>query len=89
MNRMQRTDAIRHADIQRETIHAVIRGDRSPYVAECLELAVVTQGKTLDEVVENLRSALALHVQDEDMGMLGLAEYPRLQIVYDTTIFGR
>ena len=40
----------------RYTIQAVIHpGDNSGYVAECLSLAVVTQGKTLDETVQNLR----------------------------------
>jgi predicted RNase H-like HicB family nuclease len=48
-----------------------------------LELAVVTQGRTLDEVVENLRQALALHVEGEDMATLGLAEHPRIQLIYD------
>jgi len=34
---------------QRDTIQAVIcPGDESGYVAECLNLAVVTQGQTLD-----------------------------------------
>jgi len=89
MNRTQKTDAVRHADTRRETIHAVIQGDKSPYVAECLELAVVTQGKTLDEVVEQLRQALTLHVQDEDMAALGLVDHPRLQLIYHTTIVPR
>ena len=89
MNQMCKTDAMRHTGIRRDVIHAVIGGDDSAYVAECLELAVVTQGKTLDEVVENLRQALTLHMQDEDMAMLGLAEHPHLQIIYHTTIIGR
>ncbi len=32
------------------------------YVAECIDLPVVTQGKTLDEVVSNLKEAVALHL---------------------------
>jgi predicted RNase H-like HicB family nuclease len=70
----------------RETIHAVIQRDESTYVAECLEVAVVTQGTTLDELVENLRQALALHLEDEDMAALGLVEHPRVQLIYDTAI---
>jgi len=70
----------------RDTIHAVVQRDEAAYVAECLELAVVTQGRTLDEVVENLRQALALHLEDEDMAALGLAEHPRIQLIYDTAI---
>jgi predicted RNase H-like HicB family nuclease len=71
---------------RRDTIHAIIQRDDPFYVAECLEVAVVTQGKTLDEVVENLRQALALHLEDEDMASLGLADRPRVQLIYDTAI---
>jgi predicted RNase H-like HicB family nuclease len=38
------------------------------YVAECLDLPVVTQGKTLDEVVKNINEAISLHVEGEDLG---------------------
>jgi len=77
---------MRHADIRRETVHAVIEGEEPAYVAECLELGVVTQGKTLDEVVDNLRQALALHLQDEDLAVLGLAEHPRVELIYEMEI---
>ena len=71
---------------RREAIHAIIQRDGSVYVAECMELAVVTQGKTLDQVVENLQQALALHLEGEDMAALGLAEHPRVQLLYDTAL---
>jgi len=32
-----------------------------------LTLPVVTQGKTLDEVVENIREAIDLHLEGEDL----------------------
>ncbi len=41
-------------------IKAFITKGEEYYVAECLEIAVVTQGKTLDETVENLREAVGL-----------------------------
>ena len=38
-----------------QNIHAVIRpGEESGYVAECLEIAVVTQGMTLDKTSKRL-----------------------------------
>lgn len=38
-----------------QTIKAVVRPrDETGYVAECLEIAVVTQGQTLDETVKYL-----------------------------------
>ncbi len=61
----------------RRTIHAVIRpGQESGYVAECGDLHVVTQGATLDEVARNLREAIALALEDEDLSELGLTRSP-------------
>ncbi len=37
------------------------------YIAECIDLPVVTQGKTLDEVANNIREAIALHLEGEDL----------------------
>lgn len=45
------------------TIKAFIRKGEKYYVAECLEIPVVTQGKTLDEAVANLREAVSLHLE--------------------------
>jgi len=47
-------------------------GDTGGYVAECLNLSVVTQGKTLDETVQNLREAIQLHLEGEDLAEMGL-----------------
>ena len=55
------------------TIKAFIRKGEKYYVAECLEIPVVTQGKTIDETVENLREAVGLHLEDEDLTEFGLA----------------
>ena len=61
---------------RRYTIQAVIYpGDESGYVAECLNLAVVTQGETLDETVQNLREAIQLHLEGEDTLEMGLAPH--------------
>jgi len=49
------------------TIKAVVYpGYESGYVAECVEIAVVTQGHTLDETVRNLYEAVVLHLESED-----------------------
>jgi predicted RNase H-like HicB family nuclease len=53
------------------------------YMAECLEVAVVTQGRTLDELLANLREALALHLEGEDAASLGLAQTLRLVVTYE------
>lgn len=70
----------------RETVHAIVHRDRGVYVAECLEVAVVTQGRSLDELAENLREALALHLEGEDPRILGVSRSPRLAITYETDL---
>jgi len=44
----------------------VYKGEKY-YVAECVDLPVVSQGKTLDEAVENIREAISLHLEGEDL----------------------
>ena len=66
------------------TIKAVIRpGEETGYVAECLEIAVVTQGATLDEVTRNLQEAVALHLSGEDLAVLGLAPHPTVVVTME------
>lgn len=68
----------------RYTIQAVIYpGDDSGYVAECLDLAVVTQGQTLDETVQNLREAIRLHLEGEDLLELGLSAHPPVLVTME------
>ncbi|MDI6890413.1 MAG: type II toxin-antitoxin system HicB family antitoxin [Thermodesulfovibrionales bacterium] len=66
------------------TIKAFIRKGEKYYVAECLEIPVVTQGKTLDEAVANLKEAVALHIEGENLEQLGLAPNPTLIITMET-----
>ena len=57
----------------KRTIQArIFKGDMQ-YVAECTDLPVVTQGKTLDEVTANLREAIALHLEGEDYSEFDVA----------------
>ena len=67
----------------RDTVHAVVIRDRNVYVAECLELAIVTQGHTLDEMVTNLREAVALHLEGEKPAAVGVVAKPRISVTYD------
>ncbi len=66
------------------TIKAVIRpGEQSGYVAECVEIPVVTQGGTLDEVTRNLQEAVALHLSEEDLATLGLFPNPTVVVTME------
>ena len=62
----------------------IFRGEEK-YVAECLDLSVVTQGDTLDEVTANIREAIALHLEGENLAELGLAENPGVVAVMELT----
>ena len=67
-----------------QNIHAIIRlGEQGGYVAECIEVAVVTQGQTLDEASENLAEAVGLHLEGENPADFGLVARPSLAISFD------
>lgn len=64
----------------KRTVQATIYpDDESGYVAECRDLHAVTQGDTLDEAVTNLRAAIALALDGEDLRALGFAEPPVIE----------
>lgn len=67
----------------KDSIHAVVTRDAQWFVGECLEVAVVTQGRTLSEVIQNLQEAVGLHLEGEDTGNLGLTDSPRLVVTYE------
>lgn len=50
----------------------IFKGD-THYVAEGLDLPVVTQGKTLDELAKNIQEATELCLAGEDPADFGLA----------------
>ena len=45
-------------------ITAVIQQEENWYVAKCLENEIASQGKTLDEALNNLKEALELFYED-------------------------
>ena len=55
----------------------IFRGDQQ-YVAECLDLPVVTQAPTLDALAANIREAISLHLEGEDLAELGLSDDPTI-----------
>ncbi len=69
--------------MRRRTIQMRIFRGEAKYVADCLELSVVTQGDTLDEVTANIREAIGLHLEGENLAELGLAEKPVMVAVME------
>ena len=45
-------------------------------MAECLDLPVVTQAPSLDELAVNIREAIGLHLEGEDLTALGISSNP-------------
>lgn len=62
----------------KRTIQVRISRGEHHFVAECLDLPVVTQALTLDELTENIREAIGLHLEGEDLEELELAANPTI-----------
>lgn len=60
------------------------RGD-SHYIAEGVNLPIVTQGKTLDELASNIQEAVALQLEDENPEDFGLTKEPSVLANFELT----
>ena len=67
----------------RHSIKAFVYKSENHYVVECMEIAVVTQGKTLDETMINLQEAVALHLDGENLADFDLAPSPSLLVTFE------
>ncbi|AFH48696.1 Hypothetical protein IALB_0984 [Ignavibacterium album JCM 16511] len=56
---------------------SIYKGDLY-YVAEGINIPVVTQGKTLDELINNLKEALQLFLEDEDLSKYDIQTNPAI-----------
>jgi len=65
------------------TVKAFVWKGETHYIAECVDIAVVTQGKTLDETLKNLQEAVALHLEGEDLAELGFAPDPNILVTME------
>lgn len=55
----------------------IFRGEKQ-YVAECLDLPVVTEAPTLEELTANIREAIGLYLDGENLSELGLVSNPTI-----------
>ncbi len=60
----------------------IYKGDKY-FVAECVDLPVVTQGKTLDELAENLREAIELQLEGENPADFDLVKKPSVLVSFE------
>lgn len=49
------------------TLTAAVAKDGEWYVARCLEVEVASQGASVDDALANLREALELYFEDDDV----------------------
>jgi len=71
------------AEPLRDTIHFVARRSEGFYVGEGMEIAIVSQGRSLDELIKNLREAIRLYLEGENLASLGLVRRPRLVVTFE------
>ena len=67
----------------RRIIQVVIYRGEKYYVGECIDFPVVTQGKSIDETIKNLREAISLHLEGEDLASLGIAKNPSILVTFE------
>lgn len=67
----------------KKIIQAHIHKGEKYFVAECVDLPVVTQGKTLDELMANLNEAIALQLEGENLADFDLEENPSILVSFE------
>lgn len=55
-----------------KTLHSIVWKEDKIFVAKFLELELASQGKTKDEAVKNLKEALDLYLEDENIKDLSI-----------------
>lgn len=60
-------------------IHSVVWKEEKLYVAKALEIEVVSQGKSEEQALDNLKEALELYFEDQSKIELTPVSKPKLQ----------
>lgn len=70
----------------KRNVYFSIRRGENQYVAECVDLPIVTQALTLDELAENIKEAVELHLEGEDLAELGFTAKPSIVANLELTL---
>lgn len=57
--------------MEKENFTAAITQEANLYIAECLELGIISQGKSIQESLVNLEEATSLYLEEFDSPRLG------------------
>lgn len=69
----------------KSTVQFYISQDSEGYSASGVDLAVVTQAATLDELMVNIREAVQLHFENEEPASLGYAADPAVMANFEVS----
>ena len=73
--------------MKRNIIQFQISESDGGYVAEGVSVPIVTQGETLDELTVNIREALAVFIEGENLSELGFAATPSVLVNFELPTF--
>ena len=59
-------------EMKNRVLHSIVRKEEHLFVASFLEIELASQGKTKKEAVANLKEALSLYLEEEDLDKLHL-----------------
>ena len=54
---------------QTQKFSAIVHKENDWYVSWCLDIDIASQGKTVEEAVANLKEAVELYLEDEDVSV--------------------
>lgn len=57
--------------------------EENSYIAEGVDLAIVTQADDLDELVKNIEEAVSLHLEGENMSDFDYSQKPSILVNYE------
>ena len=60
-----------------------ISRDKETYIAEGVDLAIVTQAKDLDTLVKNIEEAVSLHLEDENIKDFDFSQKPSILVNFE------
>ena len=67
----------------KKVLHFMVSFGDKYFVAECSELPIVTQAKSLDDLSLNIMEATSLHLEDFDFSANDLSQNPAITLLYD------
>ena len=70
--------------IKMSTLTAILYKDEDMYVAECPQVGTVSQGKTLEEALANLKEATELYLEEFPLAF----DYPPLITTFEVSTKG-